>query len=290
MRVTWTFNVDFANYMLAGVIWMLGWCMVLMGGLVRFSKRTNAIVGVTIIGAQQLLRVGILALPDSIKHATGWLWSILYMGGRFSLGPSGPPIYVLFVIVPWIGVMAAGYAFGEIMMLERERRRALCLRIGLIATALFAVIATALALRDGRPNAPPLFVRILGQQKYPASQLFLLMTLGPMIALIPLAERATGAVGRFLATFGRVPMFYYLLHIPTIHLAAIVVSRIREGRVNDWLFGNHPLAPPPVPPGYTWSLSLLYLVFAFCIAVLYMPCRWYAREKSQRPRAWMRFI
>jgi len=83
------------------------------------------------------------------------------------------------------------------------------------------------------------------------------MTLGPMIALLPFAERARGPVGRVLAVFGRVPLFYYLLHIPAIHAAALVVSWAREGRVNPWLFANHPMLPPPVPPGYMWSLPLL---------------------------------
>jgi len=85
-------------------------------------------------------------------------------------------------------------------------------------------------------------------------------------------------------------MFFYLLHIPTIHLSALVVSLIREGRVDPWLFGNHPMDPPPVPPGYRWNLALLYLVFACVIALLYFPCRWYARAKHERRARWMRYI
>jgi hypothetical protein len=90
--------------------------------------------------------------------------------------------------------------------------------------------------------------------------------------------------------FGRVPMFYYLLHIPVIHLAAMVVSLAREGRVNPWLFGNHPLAPPDVPDGYAWSLPLLYMVFVLCVAVLYVPCRWYARVRAERRSRWLSYL
>jgi len=93
-----------------------------------------------------------------------------------------------------------------------------------------------------------------------------------------------------VATFGRVPLFYYLLHIPLIHALAIVVSLIREGAVNPWLFGNHPFDPPPVPPGYRWSLGLLYLVFAAAIAILYLPCRWYAMRKGTAPAPWMKYL
>ena len=140
----------------------------------------------------------------------------------------------------------------------------------------------------------PMLFRLLNQQKYPASQLFLLMTLGPTIALLPAAERAArstihGAVG-MLAVFGRVPLFYYLLHIPTIHAAAVVVSLIREGRVNPWLFGNHPMMPPPVPAGYAWSLPLLYLVFAVVVASLSIPCAWFARIKAGHRGGLVRYL
>jgi len=79
-----------------------------------------------------------------------------------------------------------------------------------------------------------------------------------------------------------VPFFYYLLHIPLIHAAACVVSVVREGRVDPWLFANHPMDPGPAPAGYMWSLPLLYLVFAICVSALYVPCRWYARLKRER--------
>lgn len=85
-------------------------------------------------------------------------------------------------------------------------------------------------------------------------------------------------------------MFYYLLHIPLIHVAAMAVSLAREGSVNPWLFGNHPLAPPEVPDGYRWSLWLLYAVFAACVAALYFPCRWYARVRAERRSRWLSYL
>jgi hypothetical protein len=116
------------------------------------------------------------------------------------------------------------------------------------------------------------------------------MTLGPMFVLLGLAERWRGRMAGVLTTFGRVPMFYYLLHIPVIHAAAVVVSLVREGRVNPWLFGNHPMAPPPVPEGYAWSLGLLYLVFTACVVALYFPCRWFARLRATRRDAWLSYL
>ncbi len=291
IRVAWTFNFDFKHYMLAGVIWMLGVCMILLASLVRFSTRAIAIFGLVVIFAQQLVALPAQAMSETVRGAVGWIWQFLYFGGQVHLGHDGPTLSILYVIVPWIGVMAAGYAFGAIMLRPREERRRLCLRIGLSATALFVVVAGTMVLtRPAQPNDPPALFRFLGQQKYPASQLFLLMTLGPMIALLPLAERARGPVARALAVFGRVPMFYYLLHIPVIHSLAVVVSLIRQGSVTPWLFGNHPMQPPEQPPGYMWSLGLLYLVFAVAIAILYPLCMWYAGVKARRKDSWLRYI
>ena len=291
IRLAWTFNFDYAHYILAGVIWMLGVCMILMSGLVRFSTRSVAITGLAIIFLQQIVGLPVLAMSASLRQSVGWLWRFLYFGGVFRLGSGGPAVAVLYSIVPWIGVMATGYAFGAIMIRDSATRRHACLRIGLSATALFLVAGGLLVfLTPAPPGAPPALFRLLNQQKYPASQLFLLMTLGPTIALLPLAERARGAVVDALAVFGRVPLFYYLLHIPTIHAAAIVVSLVREGRVDPWLFGNHPMMPPPVPDGYTWSLPLLYVTFSIVIALLYLPCRWYAGAKARRPSSWLRYL
>jgi uncharacterized membrane protein len=284
LRIAWTFNFDFAHYILLGVIWMIGVCMILMAALVWLPTRAIAVFGLAVILGQNLVGAVASALPQ-------WLGQILYFGGVIRAGENGPAIAVLYSIVPWIGVMATGYAFGAIVTRERTERQRLWLQIGLSATALFLVFGGLdLFLNAVRPGAPPAWIRLLNQRKYPASQLFLLMTLGPTIALLPLADRIRGAIADMFATFGRVPLFYYVLHIPLIHASAIVVSLVREGRVNPWLFGNHPMMPPPVPDGYMWSLSLLYLVFTIDIAILYVPCRWFARVRAQHPNTVLRYL
>jgi uncharacterized membrane protein len=290
IRLAWTFNLDYAHYILAGVIWMLGVCMILMAGLVRFSTKTVALFGLAVMFLQQIVALPALAMSASLRGSVGWIWQFLYFGGRIPLGANGPVIAVLYSIVPWIGVMAAGYAFGAIMIRDPEARRRLCLRIGLSATVLFLVAGGLAAILRPNPDEGPALFQLLNQNKYPASQLFLLMTLGPTIALLPFAESLPGAVRRVFAVFGRVPLFYYLLHIPLIHAAACIVSLVREGRVDPWLFGNHPMMPPPKPAGYDWSLPLLYLVFAIVIALLYVPCRWYAGVRARRPDNWLRYL
>ena len=282
LHVAWTFTFDF-THLLAGVIWMLGWCMVIMAALVQLRPAVVGVIGLAIIVGQNLIAPFAGVMPQS----TQWFWQLLYLGGEVKVGPTS--LSILYVIVPWIGVMAAGYGFGTIMAREEGERRRLCLRIGLAATALFVIIAGLLVATRPAPNgAPPALLRLLNQQKYPASQLFLMMTLGPTIALIPLADRARGWLGDVVTTFGRVPMFYYMLHIPLIHAVSLVAWLIRDGQAGASRFDSAPYVS--IPPADRWSLALLYLVFAIVVAVLYLPCRWYARRKATRPAAWMRYI
>jgi hypothetical protein len=123
----------------------------------------------------------------------------------------------------------------------------------------------------------PFIMELLNQRKYPASQLYLLMTLGPLIALAPFAEKVKGPVAGFLSVFGRVPFFYYLAHILIIHISALVVNYFLFGAVhNDW-YTTAPFSN--VPPGNTWSLGLLYLVFVIDVAILFFISKWYAPRK-----------
>jgi uncharacterized membrane protein len=285
IRVGWTFNLDFANYLLAGVIWVIGWCMVLMAGLVRLPLPVVGAFGVATIGLHNAL------MPNLLPLLPGPLRAILYTA--FAEGPIGP-LTVLYSIIPWLGVMAAGYAFGRILTLESARRNRICYAIGLGGAALFLVLRGFNLYGDPRPwtasGDMPAALAFLNTTKYPASFSFLLMTLGPTIALIPLVERARGAVADWVATFGRVPFFFYVLHIPLIHGLALVVSRARLGVVSPWLFANHPMGNPPPPDGYTWSLGLLYLVWAVTIVILTIACRWFADLKARRTDAWLRFL
>jgi hypothetical protein len=115
-----------------------------------------------------------------------------------------------------------------------------------------------------------------------------LMTLGPMIALIPFAEQTRGWFGRMLTTFGRVPMFYYLLHIPLIHAIALAVWFVRDGAAHAERFLTAPYVS--IPPDQRWSLALLYGVWLLAVAILYPLCRWYAQTKARRPESRLRYI
>jgi uncharacterized membrane protein len=282
IHASWQFSLDY-SFILGGVIWMLGWCMLLMAGLVRFSPRAIGIFGVAVMVGQTLMRLLAKAVPGAAP-----LWKFLYLGGGIELGSTGSTFNVLYNIIPWIGVMAAGYAFGTIVVRDAETRRRLCLRIGLGATAAFVVLGTTFTLLRGNDDGIPFLFRLLDQSKYRDSQLFLLMTLGPMIAVLPYAETVRGWPARVLETFGRVPFFYYLLHIPLIHALALVAWYLRDGAAHAERFATAPYVS--IPESDRWSLGLLYLVFAIAVALLYPACAWYAKVKARRPTSWMRFV
>jgi hypothetical protein len=213
------------------------------------------------------------ALPEGARHAVAFVWNFIYPSGA----PGWGDIQILYVIVPWIGVMAAGYAFGSIVVREPVVRRRWCLRTGLAATGLYVAFAVVMLLIGPADERPKLFM-VLDPPKYPASQPFLLMTLGPILAALPLIETMHGRVAAVLSTFGRVPLFYYLLHIPLIHVAALAVNVLREGALHQEWYATAPYAD--VPEAQMWSLPLLYLVFAIVVAILYVACRWFDRRRA----------
>ena len=276
IRLSWTFSLDYSQFILAGVIWMLGICMMLMAALAWLPFRWIAVFGFLLVLGQDVFG----ALP------AGWLSQFLYFGGE--VATAGPTINVLYSIVPWIGVMALGYAFGSILTGESAARDRACLRIGLSATAAFVLLAVVSTfVSDAGEDARPFLIRMLDQRKYPASQLFLLMTLGPAIALMPHADRARGAMARMFDVFGRVPMFYYLLHIPLIHILAIATWYLHDGNTHATDFLT---APYVWMPDSRWPLWLLYLVFAIAVALLYPACAWYSEYKARTRAAWTRYV
>ncbi len=279
IRFFWMFNFAYANFILAGVIWMLGWCMVLLAAFVRLRPATVAIIGLAIIFFQQIFHFAPQILPVGWRTSFGWFWEFIYPSGLNSM----PGISILYVLVPWIGVMMTGYGFGRLLMHEPAKLNKYCLRIGISAIVLF-IVAGCLFIFFGPSNnnsGMPFIFRLLAQQKYPPSQIFLLMTLGPLIALVPFSERARGWLADVLRLFGRVPMFYYMLHILVIHLSALVINFLREGKFHQEWYTTAPYSS--VPEEYKWGLPLLYLVFIIDVTMLYFACRWYAKYKAAHP-------
>ncbi len=292
LRFFWTFNFDYANYSLAGVIWMLGWCMVMLAGFIRLPWAAIVAVGAVIVAGHNLTDSVLAAVgPAAQQSGLAWLWQILYFGGQVNV--LGFPVAILYSLLPWAGLMALGYGFGRVLVLPAEARVRWCLRLGALATVLFLVLRAANGYGDPRPwsgERGPVWISFLGTTKYPGSLDFLLMTMGPVLLALGVIDRVRGPVGRAVALFGRVPMFYYLLHLPLIHLIFVGLSIARFGTVIPWMTANHPMNPGPPPDGYPHGLPALYAITALVIGLLYFPCRWYARVRAERPRWWMSYL
>jgi uncharacterized membrane protein len=278
IRYFWTFNLNFSNFTLAGVIWMIGWCMIIMAALVRLNPMSVGIIGVLIIGTQQAFIYIPNLFPSIAKY-----WEFIYTSGWE--GESA--ITILYVIVPWIGVLAAGYGIGMVFLKNENQRNKICWWIGGISISLFLIIASFIAYKNpsGELSFP---LQVLNQKKYPASQLYLLMTLGPLIVLIPYAEKARGWLINVLSIFGKVPMFYYLLHILVIHISALLVNMFLFHQTNAAFYSTAPFTR--IDPQYKWSLLVLYFVFLVDVIILYFACKWYVKIKSGNKYTLLKYL
>ncbi|HEX6107426.1 MAG TPA: heparan-alpha-glucosaminide N-acetyltransferase domain-containing protein [Gemmatimonadales bacterium] len=285
-RLGWQFNLDY-GYTGALVFWALGWSMIVLAGLVRLPRGVVAVLSVGMIAGHNLL--------DPIEAASwgtwSWLWMVLHEPGTIALA-QGVDLFVLYPLVPWIGVMAAGYVFAPVMTWPAERRDPVLLRLGLGITASFLILRIVNAYGDPDPWSSQAewwrtVLSFLDTTKYPASLLFLLMTLGPAIALLPRLERARGTLAEAVRTVGRVPLFFWLLHVPLIHAIAVGFSLARYGEVVPWLVRN---PPTPLPDDYGYGLPVVYAVTLAVILLLYPACVWYAGLKRRRRDAWLGYL
>jgi uncharacterized membrane protein len=295
-RMSWTFNFDFYNYTEANVIWAIGWSMIILAALVHLPLRAIGVFAFIVIAGHNLTdffsdRIGAAVNGSPFAH----LLQIIYFGGDFRWFDTGPRLVVLYSIIPWVGVISAGYVFGLVMIRDTPKRKSLCLSLGLGAIAAFLILRTFNIYGNpwpwtGKDGVVPGILSFLSTAKYPASLQFLLMTLGPVIALIPSLENATGWLSSRLLIFGRVPLFFYLLHIPFIHATALLISLVRTPAATWWLFENHPLRIPPVPDGYRYSLPMLYAVTLVVVCALCFPSRWYGALKARKRDSWLTYI
>ena len=282
----WSFDPGLHTIMLQ-VIWAIGWSMVFLALLVRLPAAAIGAIGIAIVSLHNLL--------DPIRPARfgafSWLWNVLHVSSWQPIAqPGGHAFMLVYPLIPWIGVIAAGYAFGEIYAWDADRRRRFLLRLGTGLTALFVALRWTNLYGDPRPWAPQknaLFTVLdfLNCEKYPPSLLYLLMTLGPSIALLALLERRPGPVASKVVVYGRVPFFYYVLHIPLIHAMEISYFLVRYG---PGVFRSGPGNPPPADSGL--SLAGIYLAWAVSVAILYRPCRWFADLKARRHEPWLSYL
>ncbi len=296
----WTFT--WTPFFILLVIWCLGACMVALSALVRLPLKVMATISIAMV----LVHNAFDSVGPAVFGKLGWLWLVLHRQGFIPLGKNAGA-FVAYPLIPWIGVMGAGYAFGTILKMQPEKRRRILWQLGAAMTVAFIVLrATNIYGHQPDPLAKPseayfhvqptvtmTLVDFMDTQKYPPSLQYLLMTLGPSIMLLAWFEKVDlkRGFGRFwdkILVYGRVPMFYYTLHLFLIHAMA-VASAFAFGQPAKWLwhgafFNNQP------PPGYGHNLPYIYLMWILAVVALYWPCKWFAGVKARRKDWWLSYM
>jgi uncharacterized membrane protein len=289
IRASWWFNYDLYRHG-PDVIWAIGWSMVALSALVYLPTWLITLFGVTMISLHNRLD-GLTAEQVGLPE---WVWMVLHRPGEAPV-VGGITLGLGYCLIPWIGVMAAGYGFGALMRLDRATRRRWCFVIGTMLSLGFILLRAANRYGDPRPwvaQSTPLWTlfSFLNCTKYPPSLLYLLMTLGPAILALAFFDRRLGPLAQPIVTFGRVPLFYYLLHLPLIHGAAVLCDYLRFGWSPLANAGPWEVRPEAIPSDYGLSLPMVYLVWIGVLVLLYPPCRWFAEVKRRSRSAWLSYF
>lgn len=281
------------------VIWAIGFAMLFLAALQRLPTVAIGSIGGALVLFHNLFD-RFTPSPGLLIPRAGtldWLWMFLHHPGLLMF--QGHPVaFVLYPLVPWIGVIALGYAFGAVVILSAERRRRICVLLGVS----FLVMFSALRILHGYGD--PIAFRHLATTtqtamsflqvlKYPPSLHYLLATLGVLLLLYAAFDLAVSRdwlhpVRGVVEIFGRVPFFYYILHIYLLHVGALVVTAAEGMNWNFWfqpgaVFMSH-------LPGWGFNLPGVYLAWLVLVVVLYFPCKWFAAVKARRRDWWLSYL
>ena len=261
------FNFDY-SVLVVVILWALGGSMIALAGLVWLPARLLLPLSLVVILGHNLFD----KIPAERFGSAAGLWNVLHQQGLFRL--FGQPIFIAYPLVPWIAVMAAGFALGPVFQWEPARRRRVLVAIGISLTIAFVINRALNVYGDPRPwaaQASPLFtvLSFLNCAKYPPSLDFLLMTLGPALAVLGWLDRVSLSAANPLVVFGRVPLFYFLAHLFLYHGAGVILGH--------W-----------VPGGF--GLTGVYVIWITGVVLLYPVCLWFARLKDRRRDWWLGYL
>ena len=272
----WRFEVDLYR-LSAGVIFVIGMSMVVLSALIWLPRWTLASLALLMLAGHNLLDN---VSAEDLGVASG-AWHVLHEPGLVPLGTS-VTLYILYPLVPWIGVMASGYSLGPVMLLDQGKRQRILLGLGTAITIGFMILRVTNLYGDSAPWTPQgtllsTILSFLNCEKYPPSLLYLMMTLGPALILLALFERVHQAAISFLATFGRVPFFYYMVHIYLIHALAVATTFAITGVLTT-------------TPEINFNLADIYIVWLTVVVLLYPICRWFAELKENGSGWWWAYL
>jgi uncharacterized membrane protein len=269
------------------VIWAIGASMVVLAGAQFLGRRACLAIGAAIILGHNFLDAFWPAA--STTGSTGPLWVALHARQLYEVGPLS--IFVSYPLLPWIGVMLAGYGAAGLFELPEKRRRELLLRIGMGLCIAFILIRALNVYGDPRlwdfdpSNIAASVMSFLGTTKYPPSLLYILMTLGPAAIACAFVDRLYGPIKNALATLGRAPLAFYVAHFYLIHVLAILLG-IAQGFAAEQFFTRFRY----FPEGFGVGLPGVYLIWITVVVTVYPFCRWVAAVKARRKEWWLSYV
>jgi uncharacterized membrane protein len=287
----WNFDIAFTNIYFI-VIWALGISMIALAGLIHLPNKLILLIGIILVAGHNLLDN--IHVPGNNLKAFGW--ALLHDQNFFSW--NGKNILVGYPIIPWIGIMALGYCLGTFYTpgFNAKKRKRILLVIGGSAIALFVLLRFLNVYGDPAPwsqQSSPFytFLSFIKATKYPPSLLYALMTLGPALLFLAFAENISNAISKIISVYGRVPMFYYVLHIFFIHILTMIAAELFTGfSWKVWLL-QEPLWFTETLKGYGFSLGIVYLVWLTIVIALYPLCKWYDRYKqNHKEKRWLSYL
>jgi len=286
-----TFNPSY-HFLNLQVIWVIGVAMIFLSAMIYMKRTVLLLTGILLITCHNLL--------DNV-HVPGnnipaFLWALLHEPGYFKFGYF--TIHVHYPAIPWIGIIAIGYCAGDLFArgYDPEKRRATLLSVGLLTTALFIIVRYINVYGDFshwsvQKSAAFTILSFLNLTKYPPSCLYILMTLGPALIFLALAEKPLNGLAKKATVLGRVPMFYYLLHIFLIHLFAMLAAVISGYKWSDMILSTMIQRSPDLK-GYGFNLLTVYVVWVALIFILYPICKWFDHYKTthRSGQRWLSYI
>jgi len=288
VRFAWSFSLDY-EVSLAQVIWAIGWSMIALAGLVFLPNWLTLTFATVMIAGHNLLD----QISPSYGGFFGGLWIVLHQPGMIEPLPRHQ-LFVLYPLIPWIGVIAMGYALGPLFLRDQSERRKWFLSIGLGLALTFIAIRALNTYGDPihwsvRKGGVFTFLSFINVEKYPPSLLFLLVTLGPTFIALALLDRPLSLLVRPIAIFGRVPLFFYVIHLFLIHALAAGLYFAQHGQA-DWLFSITWLFGAQHPPNYGYGLLGVYIIWLGVVVALYPVCKWFANFKRGRKDWWLSYL
>jgi len=273
--------------LLIQVIAAIGFSFIGLGILYKLPVKTIGVIGLLIIFLHDLLTL----LPMVSNPILQFAGALLFGGGLIKAG--GTTILFGYPILPWMGIMFAGYAVGPLFTMPEEVRKKRLLQIGLTALGLFVLLRAVNVYGDVakwsvQKNAVYTFLSFINVSKYPPSLLYTLVMLGILMLFLSFIEGRANRFTRVVTVYGKVPMFYYLIHWNIIHLLMLAMVFLEGYRADQLVFGTFQFGRPP---GSGIGLWMVYLVWLCVVAALYPLCVWYGKYKASHPeKRWLRYL